>query len=154
MLLLPLTMISADGKFKVSFEPNVIVRYDGKIKWLPPSIYKSSCKVDMTFFPFDNQECEMKFASWTYNAAEVELIFAGVDRESVYGNSTSWDLEEVRYNSSTEYDANIDNYISTLTFTLHLRRKALFYTVNLLIPCILISTFGSWVCFQLTCIFS
>ena len=137
-------LCSADGKFKVTFEPNVLIRYDGLMQWLPPSIYKSSCQIDMTFFPFDSQQCNMTFASWTYNAEEVELICISIER-SVYGNSTSWDLNDITNNSAIEYDPNIKKYISTLTFTLHLKRKALFYTVNLIIPCVLISCFSTWV---------
>ncbi|CAF1246662.1 unnamed protein product, partial [Didymodactylos carnosus] len=45
----------------------------GELMWIPPAIYKSSCRIDVTFFPFDSQECEMRFASWTYNAREVNF---------------------------------------------------------------------------------
>ena len=31
----------------------------------------SSCPMDITWFPFDDQDCEMKFGSWTYNGFKV-----------------------------------------------------------------------------------
>ena len=31
----------------------------------------STCKIDITWFPFDDQNCEMKFGSWTYNGFKV-----------------------------------------------------------------------------------
>ena len=34
-------------------------------------IFKSSCPIDITWFPFDDQNCEMKFGSWTYNGFKV-----------------------------------------------------------------------------------
>ena len=34
----------------------------------------SSCPIDITWFPFDDQNCEMKFGSWTYNGFKVSDI--------------------------------------------------------------------------------
>jgi nicotinic acetylcholine receptor len=49
------------------------VHFDGRIIWEPPVIYKSYCPIDVEYFPFDMQECFMKFSSWTYNGHEVDL---------------------------------------------------------------------------------
>jgi len=46
---------SADGKYEVTYKPNVVVFYTGDVLWIPPAIYKSSCTMDVEFFPFDEQ---------------------------------------------------------------------------------------------------
>lgn len=47
------------------------VHFSGEVNWNPPAIYKSSCEMDVEWFPFDKQSCLMKFGSWTYDGNEV-----------------------------------------------------------------------------------
>ena len=44
----------------------------GLCTYIPPGIFKSSCPIDITWFPFDDQNCKMKFGSWTYNGFKVK----------------------------------------------------------------------------------
>lgn len=45
---------------------NALVYKHGNLDWIPPAIYKSSCSIDVEYFPFDEQICDLKFGSWTY----------------------------------------------------------------------------------------
>lgn len=54
-----------------------LLRFDGTITWIPPAIFKSSCPMDITYFPFDYQNCSMKFGSWTYDKAKIDLVLIG-----------------------------------------------------------------------------
>ena len=47
------------------------VYHNGLVEWKPPAIYKSSCEIDVEYFPFDEQTCVMKFGSWTYDGNKV-----------------------------------------------------------------------------------
>ena len=76
---------SADGRFEVSFRANVLIEPNGNVMWVPCSIYKSSCTIDVEYFPFDEQRCNMSYGSWTYDGNEVKLNpytpnFTKVDR--------------------------------------------------------------------------
>ena len=33
-------------------------------------------QIDITWFPFDDQECELKFGSWTYNSGALNITLA------------------------------------------------------------------------------
>lgn len=55
------------------FKTRVVLNYTGSISWYSPTILRSRCGIDIEFFPFDDQKCEIKFASWTYNGLKVDL---------------------------------------------------------------------------------
>ncbi|XP_028156348.1 acetylcholine receptor subunit alpha-like [Ostrinia furnacalis] len=47
------------------------VYYNGMVVWQPPAVYKSSCSIDVEFFPYDVQTCVLKLGSWTYDGFKV-----------------------------------------------------------------------------------
>ena len=63
--------VSADERFDGTFQTNVVASSDGSMLYVPPGIFKSTCKIDITWFPFDDQSCELKFGSWTYTGFKV-----------------------------------------------------------------------------------
>lgn len=62
---------SGDGKYEMTQGTKAVISYEGRIRWEPPASFKSSCNIDVTYFPFDEQECGLSFGSWTYNEDEV-----------------------------------------------------------------------------------
>ncbi|KAI1289529.1 Acetylcholine receptor subunit beta-like 2 [Halotydeus destructor] len=139
----------ADGNFEVTLATKAILNSNGFIQWKPPAIYKSSCEIDVEYFPFDEQTCVMKFGSWTYDGYKVDLrhrdevsntniIDIGIDLSEFY-LSVEWDLLEVpAIRNEKYYTCCVEPYID-ITFNISMRRKTLFYTVNLIIPCMGIS---------------
>ncbi|KAK6051578.1 Neurotransmitter-gated ion-channel ligand binding domain protein [Cooperia oncophora] len=85
---------SADGNYEVSFMCNVVINHLGDMLWVPPAIYKSSCIIDVEFFPFDEQVCTLVFGSWTYNENEIKLEFEQAEWVdlSEYAPSSIWDV--------------------------------------------------------------
>ncbi|KAK8373555.1 hypothetical protein O3P69_016122 [Scylla paramamosain] len=65
------TITSADAQHSAAtINTNVIVTSSGEVTWLSHGIYKSSCDMNVEFFPFDVQSCKM-WASWTYDGYQV-----------------------------------------------------------------------------------
>ncbi|XP_026224544.1 neuronal acetylcholine receptor subunit alpha-4b [Anabas testudineus] len=131
---------NADGDFAVTHLTKAHLFYDGRIKWMPPAIYKSSCSIDVTFFPFDQQSCKMKFGSWTYDRAKIDLISMASDVDQMdYWESGEWVIVNAvgKYNTK-KYECCTEIY-ADITYYFIIRRLPLFYTINLIIPCLLIS---------------
>uniref|UniRef100_A0A673MZB8 Neuronal acetylcholine receptor subunit alpha-2-like n=1 Tax=Sinocyclocheilus rhinocerous TaxID=307959 RepID=A0A673MZB8_9TELE len=131
---------NADGEFAVTHMTKAHLFHTGKVRWVPPAIYKSSCSIDVTFFPFDQQNCKMKFGSWTYDKAKIDLerIENTVDLKD-YWESGEWAIiNAVGTYNTKKYDCCHEIY-PDITYFFIIRRLPLFYTINLIIPCLLIS---------------
>ncbi|XP_038606144.1 neuronal acetylcholine receptor subunit alpha-7 isoform X2 [Tachyglossus aculeatus] len=129
---------SADERFDATFHTNVLVNSSGHCQYLPPGIFKSSCYIDVRWFPFDVQQCKLKFGSWTYGGWSLDLQMQEAD-VSGYISNGEWDLVGVPGKRSERfYDCCKEPY-PDVTFTVTMRRRTLYYGLNLLIPCVLIS---------------
>ncbi|XP_076444121.1 acetylcholine receptor subunit beta-like 1 [Babylonia areolata] len=132
---------NADGNYEVSYKSNCVIYWNGNINWIPPAIYKSSCSIDVEYFPFDEQDCDMKFGSWTFRGNALKYAFhSDMDKLDLtdYLKSGTWDIIDCPgdiVNTTDEFGESKQ----IIVFTFKLRRKTLFYTVNLIIPCVLIS---------------
>ncbi|CAF2395995.1 unnamed protein product [Rotaria sp. Silwood2] len=150
---------NADGNYEVPFKSKVILVHTGEVQWVPPAIYKSSCRIDVKFFPFDTQECEMRFASWTYNAREVTFANYPEEQDKTVEINTLLPQQAISVNSDEKYK---DDYLESgtwdvisipskfvhyrsnasslspdyieIVFLIKMSRKTLYYTVNLIVP--------------------
>lgn len=110
---------------------------------------------------FFRQTCHLIFGSWTYGGLEVNLkhkdwhlqreeqeLVIGYDREynetvwivdngidlSDYYPSVEWDILNVPGKRHEKRYPCCESPFIDLTYEIHLRRKTLFYTVNLIFP--------------------
>lgn len=54
-------------------------------------IFMSTCNVDVRWFPFDIQKCELKFGSWTFDGWLLDLQMNEADISGYMPNG-EWDL--------------------------------------------------------------
>jgi len=133
---------NADGNYEVRYKSNVLIYPDGEVLWIPPAIYQSSCTIDVTYFPFDQQTCIMKFGSWTFTGDQVSLsLFNNKNHVDLsdYWKSGTWDIIEVPAYLNVHNNTGPQPTETDITFYITIRRKTLFYTVNLILPTVLIS---------------
>ncbi|KHJ85990.1 Neurotransmitter-gated ion-channel ligand binding domain protein [Oesophagostomum dentatum] len=123
---------SVDANFDSTYQTNMVVYNDGKVHWVPPGIFKISCKINIEWFPFDEQQCKFKFGSWTYDGYKLDLQPAetGID-VSEYLENGEWALPLTTVTRHEKfYDCCPEPY-PDLTFYLNMRRRTLYYGTNL-----------------------
>lgn len=106
---------------------------DGYVRWLPFQVFESKCDVDITYFPYDDQFCDIVIHSWSFSKQEVNVTLFQNDHTPVdyysYVNNSVWDIVSTNAHASPE-----SNLESEVTFSFWLRRKPLYYINNLILP--------------------
>jgi nicotinic acetylcholine receptor len=132
---------SASEAFDGTYPTNVVVYSNGGCSYIPPGIFKSTCKIDITWFPFDDQNCDMKFGSWTYNGFNLDFQLKDDEGDlGTYVLNGEWDLLGVpAKRNEVIYECCPEPYLD-ITFIIKIRRRTLYYFFNLIVPCVLIAS--------------
>ena len=117
------------------------MKYDGNNTWLNPAIFKSICKVDVTYFPFDDQECILKFGSWSFDSSKVDLYAHRGDMLNTnYVKNGEWKLTILKsQRNKLKYQCCPHEFVD-VTVQIQLQRESLDFVLKLIIPCSLISS--------------
>nr|QQY02490.1 acetylcholine-gated chlorid channel-1 [Cryptocotyle lingua] len=160
----------ADERLKEHREARVVIQHDGSVLWIPQALFKSTCEVEITFFPFDTQICMLEFGSWTYDKTQMDIIWwTGSDAGATltpyidfsdYVTSNEWrtdgELERLvnpserklqirsvkryRRRNQTVGKETLVREYPVLCYLIRLRRNPSFYVFMLVIPCVLLSS--------------
>ena len=117
----------------------------GEVTWYPYQIFDSTCSLDMTYFPFDSQSCDIQLVTWSSTKEMINIISGsdGLDT-SYYESNANWDLLGV-----TTSDASTST-TAGIAFSLNIRRKPFFFLLNFIIPIVCLSILNLFV-FVLPC---
>ena len=66
----------------------------GEVLWLPGGVYKTSCDIDITYYPFDTQTCTIVFSTLvsTLNEIDLEADPTYSTHLDYYSESGTWEL--------------------------------------------------------------
>ncbi|XP_071955381.1 neuronal acetylcholine receptor subunit alpha-10-like isoform X2 [Antedon mediterranea] len=121
---------------------NAVLRHDGLVRIASkPFIVHSICLLDITHFPFDYHECDLKFGSWTYDQQYLDL-FNATAAPIIYElmENEQWKMLNTHFVRSVEqYLCCPDVSYVDVTCKIKLRRKPLYYIYNLVMPIFLLS---------------
>jgi hypothetical protein len=113
------------------------ISYTGGVDWIPGGLIQTLCSVNMYKFPFDTQECSFSLVPWGYIPSETKLVpynnLSYVDTV-YYTSNAEWDLLRTEMKQS-----KIGDYDNLVKVQLVLKRKSLYFVLNILAPLLLLS---------------
>ncbi|CAH1114337.1 unnamed protein product [Psylliodes chrysocephalus] len=122
---------------------HILVYPNGEVLWVPPVQLTVLCTVHLRYWPFDTQECNLVFGSWTYSGEQIDLAHYNnrtmVNLEMVVTNA-EWDIakaEQVR--NVKKYDCCEEPY-PDITIKLVLNRIPNAYKTIIITPAFVIIT--------------
>ncbi|VDN01469.1 unnamed protein product [Thelazia callipaeda] len=125
----------------------VLYNSNGDVFWIPLGNFRAFCKIDITWFPFDDQSCYLKFGSWTYNglALNLELDTSGGEEASIdlsyYIPSGEWTVKSTSAKRKKAFYKCCSEPYYSIEFFINIRRRTVYYGFNIIIPSILVAMF-------------
>lgn len=117
-----------------------VVSSDGFVKWNAPTILKSACEMNPLKFPFDVQTCVLKFGSWSFHGNQLDVVIRESEADiSVYESSGEWALVSMPARREVTYYPCCPEPYPIVSYDVIIKRSPLFYVMNLMLPCILLS---------------
>ncbi|XP_054611146.1 5-hydroxytryptamine receptor 3A isoform X2 [Dunckerocampus dactyliophorus] len=120
--------------------PYVYVTHNGLVRNYKPIQVVTACTLNIYNFPFDVQKCSLTFQSWLHTIDDINITLMRSPEElredkSVFMNQGEWELLHILSNYKI-FSVDNDDYYAEMKFHVVIRRRPLFYTVNLLLPSI------------------
>ncbi|XP_041453840.1 neuronal acetylcholine receptor subunit alpha-10-like isoform X2 [Lytechinus variegatus] len=129
-----ITLANSAERARLMESTVVRIQHDGEVEWSALIIVKTFCKIDFTFFPFDEQECLMTFRPWTH--LHNHVLMRSHAPEKTDEDNGEWKVAKIQTEATMEY-LDHGNF-SKIDVTIHLARRPLFYIMNMINPCVII----------------
>ncbi|CAD5219222.1 unnamed protein product [Bursaphelenchus okinawaensis] len=106
-----------------------------QIMFMYPALYRTSCRIHIRFFPYDLQNCTLIISSWTSDKSSIDYVpeFDTVNLENFIPNE-EWVVVSFHMRRKEEKFVCCPEPWVLLEASLVVRRKPLYYIVNLVVP--------------------
>ena len=117
------------------------LHHDGLVNWSPIETFKVSCHVDLYRFPFDTQDCFLAFEAYGMHD-EDEMFIPGKTEIDLrdYKGTSGWLITETKIEIQERNTGP-----SHIVCTLSLKRKPLYFVLNIIWPIILLAVLNIFV---------
>uniref|UniRef100_A0A914C7A1 Uncharacterized protein n=1 Tax=Acrobeloides nanus TaxID=290746 RepID=A0A914C7A1_9BILA len=104
------------------------------MSFLYPAIYTVTCRLNIRYFPYDQQNCTLTIGSWTSDSSALDYYADENVNLASYIANEEWNVISFKiYRHEYLYACCPEPWV-ILEASLILRRKPLYYVVNLIIP--------------------
>ncbi|XP_048239110.1 acetylcholine receptor subunit delta-like [Haliotis rufescens] len=115
---------------------NILVTWQGFVTWQLPGTFRTSCKIDVLKYPFDNQTCSVNFMPTFGYKINLKIKRANLQSYSdITIQNGEWNYLQMNC-----YHVSIQGTgVKSTVFTITLERKSTYYIINIIFPMALMS---------------
>ena len=139
-----LVLYDSNNFFFMRFEsylvpPVLLMRSDGTSATFPGGDLSLNCKFDLTYFPFDRQNCVIRTGSWSadIHKQRILLLNGGITIQN-FTDHEQWTIETTSAESKPMH-YSVNSLYSEVHIWIQLRRKSAYYMLNAFVPSLIIS---------------
>ena len=97
----------------------------------------SQCEIDVSSFPYDEQECHISIGSWTYSSQNINFRYFEQNADLTnFIESAEWKLKSAILNNILRrynyYGKELP--YTDVTLTLKIKRRTTYYLINIILP--------------------
>ncbi|GFO29092.1 neuronal acetylcholine receptor subunit alpha-7 [Plakobranchus ocellatus] len=138
---------SVESQRQLGYDENLItISNDGTVHWKPSQIIKTSCDIDVTYYPFDYQTCNIIVSTWMSSKTDIDIETHSNSRNGInldrYSTSGTWELV-----SDDLSELPNENDLTRIQFKIKLKRLRSYYVLNIILPVLFLSFTASMVFF-------
>ncbi|CAG2212168.1 unnamed protein product [Mytilus edulis] len=113
----------------------VYVDSSGYILWRPFQVFETKCDLDSKYFPFDEHKCHIIFVSWSHSSEDIVLTQTsnGIELSDQLESHGEWEI------TSSSATSEFESLVSSIKFTIVIKRKPLYMIMNIILPIILLA---------------
>ena len=137
----PVLCFRAEGIYEDYSEFQAVLYPSGQIRWEPGGVFKTMCQIDITYYPFDEQKCDLVFGAWSYYTSKMNLTtnVTTVNLDTYESNGEWHLLGTYVVRKEFFFECCPDQRFSNVAFGISIRRRHTFYIMNVILPGILTS---------------
>ncbi|XP_071096184.1 neuronal acetylcholine receptor subunit beta-4-like [Haliotis cracherodii] len=119
------------------------IQSTGEARLLFLESFKTSCQIDITLYPFDQQRCSILFTPVNSYTLGIQKTGSFIEfLPTFFIENSEWDLVDVLANV---VDVQMEHISSVASFEFLLKRKSMFYIVSIIFPMALLSLLNACV---------
>nr|CAD2132643.1 unnamed protein product [Meloidogyne enterolobii] len=104
------------------------------MSFLYPAIYTVTCRLNIRYFPYDQQNCTLTISSWTNSKSALDYYADPEVNLASFISNEEWDVMSFRiFRHEYKYACCPEPWV-ILEASIVIRRKPLYYVINLILP--------------------
>lgn len=117
-------------------QTNLLLYSNGEVLWVPPAQLSVFCELDLTYWPYDTQNCSLVLGSWTYHglALAIDRDLAAPHEIELQIENSEWKVVNISSQKHDKKYACCEENYPDITYSIQIERRSATYRAVVFTP--------------------